>query len=107
MSASRLELTIARAIVRSHYAMAGGDPLELSDADIDPNSGDLQLAHDVLRSPEMRAIKLALVRLASTSSKVTTWTMLRRAGLPEHVVEWAVDQTALPSTEATATPSTE
>jgi hypothetical protein len=96
---------IARAIVRSYYGMAGGDPAGLSDADISPNVGDFQLAHDVLMSPEMQAIKQAFLddlkgritwrSYAELAQKERTY-LRREHNLPESVIEWVLSD---PSTD--------
>lgn len=91
---------IARAIVRSHYGMAGGNPTELSDADISPNTGDFQLAYDVLRSPEMQVIGRALHSMApggpndDSACQEGTWDW---RSLPPHVQSWAADTSTSPT----------
>lgn len=91
-----MQQAVARSIVRSWYGMAGGDPAELADAEIDPNTGDLQLAYDILASPEMQAIRTALGWWAgyerSTSDRTyrSNAELMRERHLPASVIDWVL-----------------
>lgn len=83
---------IANAVVRGFYAMSGGDPTELAESDISPNSGDLTLADAVLAMPEMEAIRKVLKAVGDMGIGVVDdeFVMTTLYELPESVDAWVL-----------------
>ena len=101
---AEFEDALARVVHESMWTMAGGG--ECLDGAGAPNAGDHQIAFDVLRSPDMRAIKRQLLGMAveltegcndevnhgnlSGGSRLDGAKWWLSECLPSHVVKWVM-----------------